>query len=75
MSLGNPLSMFFWNSAMLGTGLAIGGYWHPPRTVVLTIAFFGGLITVLPELVCCFVWSSLTAWLIGRKAAAPTNKH
>lgn len=58
-SLGNPLSMFFWNFAMLGTGLAVGGYWHPSRTMVETIAFFGGLFAMLHELVCCFVWCSL----------------
>jgi hypothetical protein len=69
VSLGSRLSMFFWNFAMLGTGLAVGGYWHPSRALVLTIASFGGLFAVLHELVCCFVWSSLTAWWIGRKAA------
>ena len=69
-SLGNPLSMFFWNFAMLGTGLAVGGWWHPSRVMILTMAFFAGLFAVLHALMCCFVWCSLTAWWIGRKAAA-----
>jgi hypothetical protein len=75
VSLGSPLSMFFWNFAMLGTGLAVGGYWHPSRAVALVIAALGGLFAVLHELACCFVWSSLTAWWIGRKAAALTTKR
>jgi hypothetical protein len=29
VSLGNTLSMFLSNSAMLGTGLALGGWCHP----------------------------------------------
>lgn len=75
VSLGNPLSMVFWNFAMLGIGLTVGAYWHPSRAAVLTIASFGGLFAALHELVCCFVWSSLTAWWIGRKAAALTKRH
>ena len=70
VSFGGPLPMFFWNFAMLGTGLAVGTYWHPSRAVILTTAFFGGLFAVLHELVCCFMWCSLTGWWIGRKAAA-----
>lgn len=54
VSLGNPLSMFFWNFAMLGTGLAVGGYWRPSRPTVLTVAVVGGVFAVLHELVCCF---------------------
>jgi hypothetical protein len=52
-----------------------GGYWHPSRTMVLTMAFFGGVFAALHELVCCFVWSSLTGWWIGRKAAALPAKR
>jgi hypothetical protein len=60
---------------MVGIGLAVGGYWHSSKAVVLTIASFGGLFAVRHELVCCFVGPSLTAWWIGSRAAALTNKH
>jgi hypothetical protein len=29
VTLSNTLTMFLSNSAMLGTGLALGGLWHP----------------------------------------------
>ena len=74
VSLGNSLSLFFWTFAMLGTGLAVGACWHPSRTMVRTIAIFGGVFAVLHELICCFEWCSLAAWWIGRKAAALTAK-
>jgi hypothetical protein len=67
VSLGNPLSMFFWNIAMLGTGLGVGRYWHPSRATVLTISLASGVFAALHELVCCFVWSSLTGSWIGRR--------
>jgi hypothetical protein len=73
--LGNPQSTFFWNFAMLGDEVAVGGYWHPSRTMVLAIAFFGGPFAVLHELTCCFVLSSLTGWRIGWKAAAVPAKR
>lgn len=75
VSLGSPLSMVFWNSAMLGTGLAVGEYWHPSRAVALVMAALGALFAVLHELVCCFVWCSLTASWIGRKAATLPEKR
>jgi hypothetical protein len=70
VSLSNTLSMFLSNSAMLGTGLALGGWWHPSQGLILTMAFFAGVFAVLHQLLCCFVWCSLTAWWIGRKAGA-----
>jgi hypothetical protein len=75
VSLGNPLSMFFWNFVMLGTGLAVGKYWHPSRATVLTISLASGVFALLHELVYCFVRYSLTAWWIGRKAAALPAKR
>ena len=73
--LSNTLSMFLSNSAMLGTGLALGGWWHPSRVAILAVAFLAGVFAVLHQLVCCFVWCSLTAWWIGRKAAALPSKR
>jgi len=70
VSLGNPLFMFFWNFAMVAIGLAAGGYWHPSRAIMLTIAICAGVFAALHELVCCFLWCSVTAWWIGRKTAA-----
>jgi hypothetical protein len=67
--------MFFWNFAILGTGLTVGGYWHPSRATVLTISLASCVFAVLHELVCCFVWSSLTGWWIGKKAAALPAKR
>jgi hypothetical protein len=75
VTLGNPLSMLFWNFAMPGTGLVMGGYLHPSLAMVLTIASFAGVFEALHELVCCFVWCSLTAWWIGKKAAALPENH
>jgi hypothetical protein len=65
--LGNPMVMFFWSFAMLLVGIAIGGYWHPSRMRAVTIAVGAGAFTMLHELVCCFVWCSLSAWWIGRR--------
>lgn len=69
VSLSNTLSMFLSNFTMPGTGLALGGLWHPSRVEILTMAFFAGLFAMLHELACCFVWSSLTVWWIGKKSA------
>ena len=63
------------NFAMLGTGLAVGGYWHLSRGMILTIALLAGLFAVLHELVCYFVWCSLTGWWIGRKVAGLPAKR
>jgi hypothetical protein len=68
--LGNPMTMFFWSFAMLLIGDVIGAYWHPSRVVALAIAVAAAVFTVLHELVCCFVWCSLTAWWIGRRSEA-----
>ena len=65
--LGNPVVMFFWSSAMFLAGIIVGVYWHPSRTHSIAIAFTAGVFTMLHELVCCFVWCSLSAWWIGRR--------
>jgi hypothetical protein len=61
-----------WDLSMLGTGLAVVGHGptvHLSRSMILTIALFARLFAVLHELVCCFGWSSLTGWWLGRKGA------
>lgn len=65
--LGNPVVMFFWSSAMFLTGIAVGIYWHPSRMHSIAIAMAAGAFTMLHELVCCFVWCSISAWWIGRR--------
>jgi hypothetical protein len=75
VNLGNPLFMFFWNFAMAGIGLSAGGYWHPSRAMIVTMAICAGVFAALHELVCCFLWCSVTAWWIGRNTSALTPKH
>jgi hypothetical protein len=65
--LGNPVVMFFWSFAMLLTGIVIGAHWQPSRVLTAAIALAAGAFTMLHELVCCFVWGSLSAWWIGRR--------
>lgn len=65
--LGNPVVMFFWSSAMFLTGIIVGANWHPSRTHTIAIAFAAGVFTMLHELMCCFVWCSISAWWIGRR--------
>jgi len=65
--LGNPMVMFFWSFAMLLVGIIIGEYWHPSRTHAMSIAIVAGIFTLIHELRCCFVWSSLSAWWLGQR--------
>ena len=60
--LGNPVVMFFWASAMFLTGIVVGAHWHPSHALTAASA-----IAMLHELVCCFVWCSISAWWIGRR--------
>lgn len=64
--LGNPVVMFFWSFAMLLAGNVIGAHWHPSHRWAVALAVAAGVFTVVHELVCCFVWCSLSAWWIGR---------
>lgn len=68
--LGNPVVMFFWSSAMFLTGIIVGANWHPLRTHSIAIALAPGVFTMLHELICCFVWCSISAWWIGRRTGA-----
>jgi hypothetical protein len=65
--LGNLMVMFFWSLAMFLTGAVAGSYWHPSRAYSIAVAFAAGVFTMLHELVCCFVWCSLSSWWIGRR--------
>jgi hypothetical protein len=65
--LGNPVVMFFWSAAVLLTGIVIGACWHPSRALVVATGVAAGVFMVLHELLCCFVWCSLSAWWIGRR--------
>lgn len=65
--LGNPVVMFFWSFAMLLVGVTICEHWHPSRVHSVVIAVAAGVFTMLHELVCCFVWCSMSAWWIGRR--------
>ena len=65
--LGNPVVMFFWASAMFLTGIVVGAHWHPSHALTAGIALAAGAFTMLHELVCCFVWCSISAWWIGRR--------
>ena len=67
--LGNPVVMFFRSLGMLLTGIVIGEHWHTSRALAAATALAAGAITTLHELVCCFVWCSLSAWWIGRRMA------
>ena len=71
--LGNPVVMFFWSAAMLLTGIVIGAYWHPSRALVVATGVAAGVFMVLHELLCCFVWRSLSAWWIGRRTYEPKD--
>jgi hypothetical protein len=73
--LGNPMVMFFWSFAMLLVGIAIGEYWHPSRMQSAAIAAAAGVLTMIHELVCCFVWCSLSAWWIGLRAGELKGGH
>jgi hypothetical protein len=73
--LGNPLVMFFWSFAMLLVGIVIGEYWHPSRMRSVAIAAAAGAFTMIHELACCFVWCSLSAWLIGRRTEQLKGGH
>ena len=65
--LGNPVVMFLWASAMFLTGIVVGAHWHPSHALMAAIALAAGAFTMLHELVCCFVWCSMSAWWIGRR--------
>ena len=67
LRLGNPMVMFFWSFAMLLMGIVIGERWHPSRMHSTAIAAVAGVFTMIHELASCFVWCSLSAWLIGRR--------
>ena len=73
--LGNPISMLFWSFATLLIGDLIGVNWHPSRKLALAIGLCAALFTVVHELVCCFVWCSLTAWWIGKRSAELDGKR
>ena len=59
--LGNPVVMFFWSSAMLLIGIVIGEYRHPSRAHSVVIAVAAGVFSMFHDVVCCFVWRSMTA--------------
>ncbi len=65
--LGNPLVMFYWASAMFLSGIFVGIHWHPSHALTLAVALAAGAFTMLHELVCCFVWCSISAWWIGSR--------
>ena len=67
LRLDNPLMMFFWSAAMLLAGIVVGEHWHPSHAFTAAIALAAGAFTWLHELVCCFVWCSLSSWWIGRR--------
>ncbi len=67
LRLDNPLMMFFWSAAMLLAGIVVGEHWHPKHALTAAIALAAGAFTWLHELVCCFVWCSLSSWWIGRR--------
>ena len=65
--LGNPMVMFFWNFGMLLVGIVIREYWHSARMLAMSIAIVAGIFTLIHELRCCFMWSSLSAWRLGQR--------
>lgn len=65
--LGNPVVMFFWASAMFLAGVVVGAHWHPSPRMAVAATVAAGVFTMLHELLCCFVWCSLSAWWIGRR--------
>jgi hypothetical protein len=67
VSLGNPMVMFFSSFAMLLVGILIGEHCRPSSMHGVLIAVAAGVFAMVHELVCCFVWCSLSAWWIGRR--------
>jgi len=46
---------------MLLMGIVIGAHWHPSHALTAAIALAAGAFTMVQELVCGFVWCSVSA--------------
>ena len=75
ISLNNPLGVFLGSFTIFLTGIAIGERWHPSKTVALAVTVLAAALAVAHELLSGFLWSSFTAWRIGRQAATLERKR
>lgn len=75
VSLSNPLGVFLGSFTLFLTGIAIGEHWHPSKTAALAVAVLAAALAVAHELLSGFLWSSFTAWWIGRQAAKLERKR
>jgi hypothetical protein len=67
---GNPILIFIYSLALLLFGCAIGMSWPKTPLVVLRIAFAGGALMIIHDLLMTFLWFSATAIWIRN-----LNKH
>lgn len=74
-TLNNPVGAFLSTFAMFLAGIVIGEYWHLPPAMVAVVTVLAAFAAVAHELFCCFVWSSLAGWWIGRRTAALERKR
>jgi hypothetical protein len=64
--LGHPVFIFFWSVWMVVLGVVLGVHLHPSRAAGLGISILCATLIVVHELIDGFIWSTLTAWWIGR---------
>lgn len=75
ISLSNPLGVFLGSFTIFLTGIAIDEHWHPSKSVALAVAVLAAALAVEHELLSGFLWSSFTAWRIGRQPAKLERKR
>jgi len=61
---GNPFLIFIYSSALLLIGCAIGMRWSKSPSVVFRMAFAGGALMIIHDLLMTLIWLSATAiWM------------
>lgn len=69
--LGHPIFILFWSFWMVLLGLILGAHIHPTRGTMIGISIVCAVMIATHELVDGFIWSTLTAWWIGRCQSRP----
>ena len=64
--LGHPVFIFFWSVWMVVLGVVLGVHLHPSHAAALGISILCATMIMAHELIDAFIWSTLTAWWIGR---------
>ena len=72
--LGNPAANFFSSFAIVLFVIVVGAHWRPSVAHSVMIAVAACIFAAIHELMCCFVWCSLSAWWIGRRTGAFERK-